>query len=108
MMNGASLANATTIAVNGMSGNYTPQVGQYLNVMSGGLRFLHVVRGFTRTGGNSGTVAIWPPARKAFANADVLEMQSPRIDGFPQGNVVEWSHDKACTVGLAFMIREAR
>ena len=108
LVTSATLANATTVPVKTLASGYLPKKGQFLNVVSGGIRFLHIITDYAALAGTTGNLSVWPPTRKAFATNDVIELREPRIEGFPLGDSTSWTHELACTVGIAFAVREAR
>lgn len=108
LINGALAANNVNVPLKALTSGYVPQVGQWLTVVHSGIRYLHQIVGYTVSTSTTGTAEVWPPTRSAFSDGDVVKMDPPEIEGFPQDRNLTWDYDRALTAGLSFTIKEAK
>ncbi|HEY0011554.1 MAG TPA: hypothetical protein VGB79_01730 [Allosphingosinicella sp.] len=86
-----------------VAGGGTKIVGQYLSLVSGGVRYLHMV---TAVAGN--TLSIYPMLKVPIAGGETVELLSPKIEGFLDGNEQGWTLGLVENIGLTFVIVEAQ
>lgn len=98
----ASSANATVLAVSGLSAGYAVLSGQWFNHIKDGVRRLHAV---IQTG--TTPLIIAPPLRKPAVVGEDLDFKTPRIEGWVDGPAT-WSVNVAIHTGITFTIREAK
>lgn len=104
LVNGASQAGDSLI-VDGVTGGYGWQPGQFISVLTASQRYLYQIAG-TATG--SGTLAINPPLREEPADNDPVEVIAPVITGWlDSADQAGWTTDTAELFGLSFSISEA-
>lgn len=104
-VNGAGQAGLSLI-VDGLPAGRTVPKGKFLSVITGGQRFVYLVRTATTANGSGQvTLPIWPMLRRSPANNDVVELAQPMIEGFiPTGQ--EWSVRRLKALGASFSIEE--
>jgi hypothetical protein len=82
--------------------------GQFLSVIHGGRRYLHILTAAaTASGTGRAAFAVEPMMRTFYANGAQIEVDEPMIEGFLEGNRRDWTLDLAMNVGLQFRITEA-
>jgi len=101
-------AGGTNLPLKSVSAGYTIVEGQFLSVIHGGRRYLHMANA-DATADSTGkvSVSISPMLRFTPTDGDVVEIARPMIEGFVEGNEQPWDLDTARTTGLSFRIREA-
>lgn len=82
----AVVAGGLLLPMKGMTAGYPIRAGQYVSIIHGGRRYLHV---FTEdmTVGVGGTVMapIWPMLRTSLSVNDVAEIAAPKVEGWLDG-----------------------
>lgn len=96
-----------SIQVKGLgSGRVVPE-GKFLSIVTGGQRFLYQTTSqVTADGSGNATLAIFPMLRRQPAVNDVVELSAPKMEGYVQGNEVQWNITKSKRVGFVFSIQE--
>ncbi len=98
----------TTLTINGLTSGYQFQAGQFISIVHGGVRYLHQITAATAATGTTATVPIIPMLRVSPSANAVVEVLTPQIEGFLQGNQGQWTVDQCAAVGLSFSIEEAQ
>ncbi|MBP8234453.1 MAG: hypothetical protein KAY22_19340 [Rhizorhabdus sp.] len=98
----------TTLNIRGVTTGRKFKAGQMVSVVHGGRRYLHMLMA-AGTASSAGKIAlsIEPMMRVSYADGAVVEIDTPKIEGFTDGNSQGWSVDVARNVGLQFRITEA-
>lgn len=76
--------------------------GQYISIVSGGVRYLHNIRAVAGT-----VLTIHPALRIASASGSVVEVVSPQIEGFILENSVTYVLSQLGGVTVSWAIKEA-
>lgn len=106
--NGSGQAG-TAIAVRGGAAGYGVRAGQFLNVSTGGDRYLYMASADAALDGSGvGSIPIEPPLRAEAADGDAIGLAAPVIEGLLLQGPVAWTIDAARRFGLQFTITEAR
>lgn len=107
LVNGAGQIG-TTLSMDGFTPSYAVRKGQFLTIVSGGRRYLHIFTAqavASTTGTLSASVA--PMLRISPADNSSVIVRAPAIEGFIEGNERSWNISAARHVGLQFRITEA-
>lgn len=108
-VSGAAQAG-TSLSIDGLSAGYAFQVGQWITVITAGQRYAYMVQAAaTADGTGAATVQIEPELRVTPADNDVIEVASPKVEGYvavPQ-NGFDLSPG-AVMRGLTFTLKERR
>lgn len=104
----AAVGSGMALPLKGMTAGYQLKEGQFLSIIHGGRRYLHMVTAALTIGaGGTGTAAIYPMLRTALSNNDVVEIAEPMIEGWIDG-AFDWSILQSPMVQLPdFTITEA-
>jgi hypothetical protein len=112
-VNQAHAANVSTLRIkfNAAHNGKKLKEGQFISVIHAGQRYLYQVTADT-TIVLTATVyeavtPIQPAIRVALSTADVVEVLTPTLEGYVQGDDLGWSIDQAKIFGLQFDIEEA-
>lgn len=100
LVNGAH-AGGTTLSIKGLSSGYSLAEGQFLSIIHVGRRYL-----YSANAAGSASVVITPMLRTPLSNNDLIEIQTPMIEGYLEGDEQGWTIDAAHHVGLSFTIVE--
>lgn len=107
-VNGAG-QSGRTLNVDGAPEGYVFRVGQPFNIISGGVYYLHFVTSEVIVGApGTASLSIEPMLRVSPSDGALLEVGTPKIEGFISGNELPWSMDVARIIGLSFTITERR
>lgn len=104
-----AVSGGTALALKGLAVGQTIEEGQFIAIIVGGERYLHLKAGSgaaTANGSGEASFNIEPPLRVPVAVNDVVEVIAPKIEGMLVGNEQEWTLDKARTYGISFSIKE--
>jgi hypothetical protein len=112
-VDGAQGAQVSTLLVKTASAGEigkTFKEGQFITVIHLGIRYVHQVTADTVVSGlQKATLPIQPPTRFAPADNDVVEVISPKIEGYVSADsALEWSADQAKVYQFQFDIEEAK
>jgi hypothetical protein len=101
-------AGGTSLPLKSVVAAYRILEGQFMSVIHGGRRYLHMANAdAVMNGSGQTTLSVSPMIRPVLNDGDVVEIAKPMIEGFLEGNALTWNIDLARTVGLQFTIREA-
>ena len=111
----AVAANAETIIIKRPSGTDAGKLikeGQFFSVIEGGRRYLYQSTADVALANVGGTyqasVPVQPPVRRSLSLNSVVEILTPRMEGFVKNDSWKWSIDSAKIYGLEFSIDEQR
>lgn len=105
-VNGAGQAG-TFLSIDGLPAGKAVSEGWFFSLIAGGRRYLHQVSAdAVATGAGAITLAIEPMLRVSAPDNAVVELATPMIEGFVQGDGVPWTIETAALYGLSFTIRE--
>jgi len=99
----------STLLLRGFSAGYRMRAGQFVSLIVGGRRYLHMAAAVTVAAGN-GTMAlpIAPMLRARPGDGALVEVAAPMIEGLLEGDSRGWTLDAALYTGLSFRIVEAK
>nr|WP_047166907.1 hypothetical protein [Sphingomonas sp. Y57] len=98
----------TTLKLRGLSSGRTFLRGQFISVVHGGRRYLHIIAAAgVANGSGKVSLLVEPMLRVAYSDGAVVEIDEPKIEGFLEGNRRDWTIDVAMNIGLQFRITEA-
>jgi hypothetical protein len=109
----ATAANVSTIpasaALVGDRGK-TLKEGQFISVIQGGQRYVYQLLSDTVINGDDGTInlSVQPYVRVSLTVGSVIEIVTPRIEGFIKNDDFRWTIDNAKIYGLQFTLNEAQ
>jgi hypothetical protein len=107
LIKGAGQAGSS-ITIDGLRPGYGISEGFWLNIVTGGRRYLYNVAASTAANGSGeATIQLSVPLRKSPADNDVILLQKPVIEGLIAGDEVSWEISLAHHVGIGFEIEEA-
>lgn len=100
--------SGTDLDVDGMNPGYPVRASQWLNVLTGGRRYLYMSAANVSAGaGGTATLAIEPPLRAAPADNDPVELGAPVIEGL-LAEPPSWGFDPSLLAsGFTFTIEES-
>lgn len=108
LVNGAS-QTGSTLNADGFSPGYTAKKGQFFNAVVSGRNYLYQMKtAGTANGSGVLPLSILPMLRASPADNSSLNFAAPVIEGFLQGDGREWTIERARTVGLSFVVAEAK
>jgi len=96
-----------TLAINTLTSGYKFNKGQFITLISSGVRYLHQVTATITATGTTCTVPIQPMLRVSPAVNDLVLVAQPEIEGFLGDGAFEYSVDRLSTVGLSFEVSES-
>lgn len=100
-------AAGQSIQVKGLGAGRVVPEGKFLSIVTSGQRFLYQTTSqVTADGAGNATLAIYPMLRRQPAVNDVVELSAPKMEGYVQGNEVQWSVTKSKRIGFVFQIQE--
>ena len=96
-----------SIQIKGLgSGRVVPE-GKFLSIVTAGQRFLYMTTAeVVADGTGSATLPIYPMLRRQPAVNDVVELSAPKMEGYVQGNEVQWDITKSKRIGFVFSVQE--
>lgn len=105
LVKGAGQAGSI-LNIDGLTPGVIVPKGKFLSVIVGGQRYAYLVRAVTvADAAGEAALPIWPLLRKSPADNAVVELASPKIEGYvPTGQ--EWSISSLKAVGLSFTVTE--
>lgn len=84
----AAVASGRLIAVTGLTPNYAVRPGQWLNIVSGGVRYLdQAAEQVIASGTGSATIELQNLLRAPVSAGDLIDLARPTIDGLVEGDV---------------------
>lgn len=105
LVNGAG-QSGNSLNIKGLVPGYFIPKGKFLSVVTAGQRFLYRARAQSVANGSGvASVPLRTMLRRSPANNDVVEIATPRIEGFVR-DLGEWSVGPDRLVGLQFTVRE--
>lgn len=103
----AAGAFGESIPVKGLGAGRVVPEGKFLSIVSGGQRYLYMVKStVTANGSGNATIPIYPMLRRQPALNDVVELSQPKMEGYIQGNEYSWEVSKNKFVGFNFSVQE--
>ena len=100
-------ASGMSIQVKGLGAGRVVPEGKFLSIVTGGQRFLYQTTSeVTADGSGDATLAIFPMLRRQHAAYDVVELSAPKMEGYVQGNEVQWEVTKSKRIGFVFSVQE--
>lgn len=84
-------------------GGATKFKGQYFSLVSGGVRYLHMI-----TDVSGQTLSFVPALKVPIAGGEVIEFGAPKIEGFLEGGEQSWTIGLVQNLGVSFRIVEAQ
>jgi hypothetical protein len=107
LINGADQAG-DSIVVDGARAGYSVAAGQWLNISTGGRKYLYQAAAYAKLTGGAGTIEIEPPLRAVPADNDPVTLALPVIEGLLV-DAPSWAIDANRLVnGITFAIEEVR
>ncbi|CAD7336046.1 hypothetical protein FIM10_04015 [Sphingomonadales bacterium 56] len=86
----AAVSAGTALPLKGLTAAYAVRAGQFLSIIRGGRRHVHIFSAdAVASGSGTMTAAIWPMLRVALATDDVVEIAAPKIEGWLDASF-EW------------------
>jgi hypothetical protein len=105
-VNGAGQLGAS-LAVHGLPASVTIPALTPFSFTAGGRSYLHLTTSdVTASGGGGATLPIAPMLRKSPADATALIFAAPVLEGFLEGNTVEWSLERLRWASSSFTLAE--
>lgn len=81
--------------------------GKFLSIITNGQRFLYQASADVIADGEGiATLPIYPMLRRQPQVNDVVELSAPKIEGFVQGNQMQWEVTKSKRIGFVFQVME--
>lgn len=103
----AAGAFGSSVQIGGLGAGRVIPEGKFLSIITGGQRFLYQATATTTANGTGqATVPIYPMLRRQPQLNDVVELSEPKMEGFVQGNQVQWEVTKSKRIGFVFQIME--
>ena len=100
-------ASGMSIQVKGLGAGRVVPEGKFLSIVTGGQRFLYQTTSeVTADGSGDATLAIFPMLRRQHAANDVVVLSAPKMEGYVQGNEVQWEVTKSKRIGFVFSVQE--
>lgn len=79
-----------TLQIKGLTPGYAVKTGQFLSIVHGGRRYVHIFSADAVANGSGAlTTSIWPMIRTGLSINDVIELARPMIQGWLDANI-EW------------------
>lgn len=98
-----------TLAVRGLTPNYTGKEGFWFSIVNLGQHYLHnVTANFTASATGTATISIFPALRIPFLDADVVHLGRPMIEGLVDGDEIGWQMSLAHHIEFSVTIEESR
>lgn len=103
----SSTAVGTTLPASGFSNKYIVREGQPFSLEIDGQHFMYEVTAEARADDNGQIdLQIYPRLRKQPSAGDRLHFKKPMIEGYVEGDDMQWQMAVDYNVGLSFSIRE--
>lgn len=100
-------ASGMSIQVKGLGAGRVVPEGKFLSIVTGGQRFLYQTTAQVSADANGdATLPIFPMLRRQPAANDVVELSAPKMEGYVQGNEVQWEVTKSKRIGFVFSVQE--
>lgn len=100
-------ASGMSIQVKGLGAGRVVPEGKFLSIVTGGQRFLYQTTAQVSADANGdATLPIFPMLRRPPAANDVVELSAPKMEGYVQGNEVQWEVTKSKRIGFVFSVQE--
>ena len=98
----------STLSVRSGAAGYVYRDGQFVSIIAGGRRYLHMITGdVTANGSGAAVLGVFPPLRVSPADGAGVEVAAPKIEGLLIGEEASYTVDYAAMFGLKFTITEA-
>ncbi|MFZ2995953.1 hypothetical protein [Sphingobium sp.] len=104
----AAVTSGVTLPLKGMAVGYTVKEGQFLAIIHGGRRYVHMFAA-DGTVGAGGTInaPIWPMFRTQLSVNDIVEIAVPRIEGMVSpGDELSWQISVDRLASFSFTLAE--
>jgi len=106
LVNGAH-TGGTSLSIKGLSSTYALKQGQFLSIIHSSRRYLYAVAADATASGGNVTVTLETMLRTALANNDVIEIATPKIEGYLDGDpAVKMMLEPYRTVSFRIVERE--
>ncbi len=106
LANGAH-ATGTTLNIKSGTPYYTVRVGQALNIIKDGRRYLYFAASQeTFNGSGAGSITLTSKMRKILAGDEIIDFKKPCVEGFIQGNEQSWDLAASRLTPFKFTIKE--
>lgn len=97
----------TTLNITGATPYYVLRPGQALNIIRTSRRYLHFVATQVQLGATgNGAVVLTSPMRVHLAGGETVDLKTPGIEGFIDGDEMAWSIAASRLTTFSFIIRE--
>lgn len=107
LVNGGSQIG-TTLVMDGLAASYHVTKGQFFSIVASGRRYVHIfAASATANGSGQLNATIEPGLRLSPPDNSVIEIATPKIEGFLDGDEQSWTVSTARHIGLQFRISEA-
>lgn len=107
-VDGAASAGVT-LNLKGMTPHYAGKEGFWLSIDRGGKRSLYSLAAqFIAGADGKATATIYPPLRTPLQDGDAVNLATPTIEGFIDGDELSWEMSLAHHQHISFTIEEAR
>lgn len=105
----AVTAGGSVLPLKGLTGGYTIREGQFLSIIHGGRRYIHMATAnATASGGGTCTATIFPMLRSPVSVDDVVEIAQPMIEGHVlPGDEMGWEIAIGGFTSIQFSVAEA-
>jgi hypothetical protein len=101
-------AGGLTLPVSGLIPGIVISEGKFLSVVVAGQRYLYQsARTVTASAGGTAALEIYPMLRRQPLAGNVVELESPKIEGFVQGNEQAWNTSRSKYLPFQFSVQEA-
>lgn len=104
----AAVTSGMSVPFKGMTPQYQVKEGQFLSIVHGGRRYMHIFAADGTVAGD-GTLqaAIWPMLRTSLSNNDVIEIAPPMIEGLVSpGDELSWQISVDRLASFSFLLSE--
>lgn len=104
----AAIVSGTAVPLKGMAAGYQAKEGQFLSLVHGARRYLHIFATDGTVGGDGTLNAnIWPMLRTNLSNNDVVEIAPPMIEGLVSpGEELSWQISVDRLASFSFTLAE--
>lgn len=100
-------STVSSVTIKGLGAGRVIPEGKFFSIITGGQRFLYQATAtITASGAGEASVPIYPILRRQPQVNDVVELSEPKIEGFVQGNQIQWEVTKSKRIGFVFQVVE--
>lgn len=100
-------AFGSSVTIKGLGAGRVIPEGKFFSIITGGQRFLYQATAtITADGSGQAVVPIYPMLRRQPQVNDVVELSAPKMEGFVQGNQMQWEVTKSKRIGFVFQVME--